>query len=120
MARAPYRAAFFVVAGLIGAATLGFTTGGGTTPDSQGASPRSARAATGEAASVEALPRSGTALLLYTGEQRGHLEPCGCTQPQIGGLPRRAAFLASLSSGLQRVVVDNGDMVEDPGRQSQL
>src|SRR5947207_3391908 len=56
-------------------------------------------------------------MLLYTGEQRGYLEPCGCTKPQIGGLPRRAALLASLSGG---IVVDNGDMVEDPGRQSQL
>src|SRR5205809_1373379 len=60
------------------------------------------------------------ALLLHTGEQRGHLEPCGCTQPQIGGLPRRAAYLASLPADSPRVVVDDGDMVDDPGRQSQL
>src|SRR5207247_2843055 len=60
------------------------------------------------------------ALLLYTGEQRGYLEPCGCSKPQTGGLPRRAAYLASLSSDPAPIVVDNGDMVTDPGRQSQL
>jgi 2',3'-cyclic-nucleotide 2'-phosphodiesterase (5'-nucleotidase family) len=61
-----------------------------------------------------------TALLLYTGEQRGYLEPCGCTKPQIGGLPRRATYLRGLSHEPAPVIVDNGDMVVDPGRQSQL
>src|SRR5687767_8466768 len=59
-------------------------------------------------------------LLLYTGEQRGYLEPCGCSKPQIGGLSRRATFLRGLSRDPQPVVVDNGGMVADPGRQSQL
>lgn len=61
-----------------------------------------------------------TVLLLHTGELRGSLEPCGCTQPQIGGLPRRAAFLAALPRETAAVAVENGDIVEDPGRQSQL
>src|SRR5262245_4676763 len=85
-------------------------------------------------ASDESAPAG--AVLLYTGEQRGYLEPCGCTKPQIGGLPRRASLLASLAKGPEKsgsapeaqgggetprtLVVDNGDMVEDPGRQSQL
>jgi hypothetical protein len=109
-----------------------------------------AMAALATLGSVPAAPPE--TLLLYTGEQRGYLEPCGCTKPQIGGLPRRAAFLASPSrrpNGIHRdgqdgqdgkaarlpsdhpvypgpvpclntVVIDNGDMVEDPGRQSQL
>src|SRR5437016_6132597 len=95
MRPAPARAACMLAAGLAATATLGFTM-----------ADRSAQPA--------------TVLLLYTGEQRGHLEPCGCTQPQIGGLPRRATFLASLPHGPAPVVVDDGDMVDDPGRQSQL
>lgn len=79
-----------------------------------GEQPKSRAAVAGRAG------RPGTVLLLYTGEQRGHLEPCGCTTPQIGGLPRRATFLAALSPDPAPVVVDDGDMVADPGRQSQL
>src|SRR5215212_4947549 len=60
------------------------------------------------------------ALLLYTGETSGYLEPCGCSKPQVGGLPRRAVFLASLSRDPAPVIVENGDLVADPGRQSQL
>src|SRR5713101_6439561 len=95
MRPAPARAAFLLAAGLAATATLGFTM-----------------------ADRSAQPAS--VLLLHTGEQRGHLEPCGCTTPQIGGLPRRAAFLASLSHEPPPVVVDDGDLIEDPGRQSQL
>ena len=100
MRPAPARAAFILAAGLAAMATLGFTMTRGPSPAPAGCPP--------------------TVLLLYTGEQRGHLEPCGCTQPQIGGLPRRATFLASLPHGPAPVVVDDGDMVDDPGRQSQL
>jgi cytochrome c554/c'-like protein len=95
MRPAPARQALILAAGIAAMATFGFAT-----------ADRSAQPA--------------TVLLLHTGEQRGHLEPCGCTTPQIGGLPRRAAFLASLPSDPAPVVVDDGDMIEDPGRQSQL
>src|SRR4051794_32985637 len=98
----PARAAMILTVGLLGTATLGFTMAGGS-----GDSPVSSS-------------DTPAVLLIHTGEQRGHLEPCGCTQPQIGGLPRRAAYLASLPADSPRVVVDNGDMVDDPGRQSQL
>jgi hypothetical protein len=122
----PVRAALLAAAGMMGAATLGFAmTGGGQEQKplsipSQGLNPPSILASPAEAGSRTGSLHPDAALLLYTGEQRGHLEPCGCTQPQIGGLPRRAAFLASLSRGPAPVVVDDGDMVEDPGRQSQL
>src|SRR5438309_11262073 len=109
MRPAPTRAALLLAVGLAGMATLGFTMTGA-------AAPEAARAPAASVAAGSASP----VLLIYTGEQRGHLEPCGCTQPQIGGLPRRAAYLASLPSDLPRVVIDDGDMIDDPGRQSQL
>src|SRR5260370_39139872 len=101
MRPAPAGAALMLAAGLAGSATLGFTMAGGSAagPASRGAAP---------------------VLLIHTGEQRGHLEPCGCTQPQIGGLPRRAAYLASLPADSPPVVGDDGDLVDDPRRQSQL
>src|SRR5262245_33293304 len=34
-------------------------------------------------------------LLIWTGEQNGHLEPCGCSKPQLGGMLRRAGYLSS-------------------------
>jgi hypothetical protein len=102
MSVSPATVACLAAAGLIGAATLGFAPSGGSGAASRGSA------------------EHHHILLLYTGEQRGHLEPCGCTQPQIGGLPRRASFLASLSHDPPSVIVDDGDMVEDPGRQSQL
>src|SRR5437879_2110751 len=64
----PVRATVLLAALLIGMATLGFTMAGGS--------------AAGPISSTDAAP----VLLIHTGEQRGHLEPCGCTQPQIGGL----------------------------------
>ncbi len=36
------------------------------------------------------------AVLIVTGEQFGYLEPCGCTEGQIGGLLRRYDFLERL------------------------
>jgi hypothetical protein len=64
----------------------------------------------------------GTAVttLFYTGEQRGYLEPCGCAKPQIGGLARRGAYLKRLPSDLARLQIDNGDLVDTIGRQSEL
>src|SRR5829696_296079 len=35
-------------------------------------------------------------VIFYTGEQRGYLEPCGCSKPMIGGIARRARYLANL------------------------
>src|SRR5437764_939868 len=34
--------------------------------------------------------------LLLSGESLGYLQPCGCSEPQKGGLARRYAFLQSL------------------------
>jgi 2',3'-cyclic-nucleotide 2'-phosphodiesterase (5'-nucleotidase family) len=109
MPPAPSRAALILATGIAATATLGFAMAGGPAPVPAVA-----------AAHLEPKGIPGALLLLHTGEQRGHLEPCGCTTPQIGGLPRRSAFLASLPHDPVPVVVDDGDLVADPGRQSQL
>src|SRR6476646_7006724 len=38
------------------------------------------------------------AVLVITGQTYGYLQPCGCSRPQIGGLERRANFIAGLKA----------------------
>ncbi len=48
--------------------------------------------------------------LVAAGVNLGYLEPCGCTDGMLGGLPRRAAWLARLAEeGVPVVLLDNGD-----------
>jgi hypothetical protein len=71
------------------------------------------------AAASGAEPAAG-ASIFYTGEQRGYLEPCGCSKPQIGGLARRATFLKKTPSEVAQLQIDNGDLVDTVGRQNEL
>jgi hypothetical protein len=49
--------------------------------------------------------------LVLSGEQRGYLQPCGCSRPQLGGMARRYNFLQSLQArGWPVVAVDLGDL----------
>src|SRR5947208_7026436 len=64
------------------------------------------------------LPATGVSLV-WTGEQNGHLEPCGCAKPQLGGMLRRAGYLRAMPAG-PSLRVDNGDHTEARGRQDEL
>lgn len=44
---------------------------------------------------------SPAAVLVFTGEQHGYLEPCGCTSGQTGGLARRADLMRTLRQDKQ-------------------
>src|SRR5947209_14191611 len=49
--------------------------------------------------------------LLLSGQMHGYLQPCGCSEPQYGGLARRYNFLQSLKDrGWPVVLVDLGDL----------
>lgn len=66
-------------------------------------------------------PRAGPVLsVALTGEQNGYLAPCGCSKPMLGGLPRRAGYLASRPRGEALVRLENGDLTEARGRQDEL
>ena len=58
--------------------------------------------------------------VFVTGESAGYLEPCGCAGFKVGGVGRRATLLGSLASRGTTLYVDNGDLVAETGRQSQL
>src|SRR5207248_2995821 len=58
--------------------------------------------------------------LVWTGEQDGHLEPCGCAKPQLGGMVRRAGYLRAAGTAGPSLRLDNGDLTEAHGRQDEL
>jgi hypothetical protein len=59
--------------------------------------------------------------IVLTGEQRGYLQPCGCSHPQLGGLARRYTFMESLKQrGWPVVAVDLGDIAQRSGPQKML
>ncbi len=61
------------------------------------------------------------AAILLTGEQQGHLEPCGCSERQSGGLARRADFAKQLRArGWPVTGFDLGGAVKRNRRQSEL
>jgi hypothetical protein len=61
-------------------------------------------------------PRPPDVVLLLTGQQHGYLLPCGCSQPQTGGLERRYNLLRLLKArGWPVVAVDLGDVARKEG-----
>lgn len=54
-----------------------------------------------------------TAILLYTGNTKSHLEPCGCYHEQSGGLPRRAYVVEQIRDlGFPTFLVDAGNIFD--------
>ena len=62
-------------------------------------------------------------VIILTGEQHNYEQPCGCTEPQLGGLERRYNFIKFLrDEGLSVVPADLGDVYYNhytPGRPTQ-
>jgi hypothetical protein len=57
-------------------------------------------------ATVEAeTPEYPDLTILYTARQRGYLEPCGCTDGQLGGIPRSGGFIESLRKEGQNILL---------------
>ena len=62
-------------------------------------------------------------LLVFTGEQLGYIEPCGCAglENQKGGLRRRSTFLKQLhKKGWPVVALDNGGLIRRFGKQQEI
>ncbi len=55
-------------------------------------------------------------VLIISGQMDGYLEPCGCTQGQLGGLIRRFDFVKRLKAQNWPVaLIDLGSLIKDPG-----
>ena len=126
MARIDFRpwAALALSAAVLG--YVGCTSSNSTGPSPASPSPaRPAGAGPGGAKGGSADEGSGSkllanfgnpaAVLLITGEMDGYLEPCGCTENQIGGLLRRYDFLERLRKQNWPVAsFDLGSLTKDP------
>ena len=56
---------------------------------------------------------SPSVVILYTGDTKSHLEPCGCYQEQSGGLPRRAYLVEQIrQQGFPTLLVDTGNIFD--------
>jgi hypothetical protein len=59
--------------------------------------------------------------LVLTGQMFGYLQPCGCSEPQYGGLARRYNFFQTLKKrGWPLVALDLGDVAQKSGPQAMI
>jgi Cytochrome c554 and c-prime len=59
--------------------------------------------------------------LMLSGQMHGYLQPCGCSEPQFGGMARRLNFLQVLRErGWPVVCLDLGDLAQKSGPQAML
>ena len=72
------------------------------------------------AAAIGGMQPPRTTTLVVTGDFFGHLQPCGCTSPQIGGLSREATFVRQLQKSSDVVFVSNGALIGSTTPQEQL
>jgi hypothetical protein len=56
--------------------------------------------------------------IFVTGDSRGYLSPCGCTEPMSGGIVRRASVVRSAKG--QVLLIDNGGMIAGIGKQDRM
>ncbi len=117
MSQFPKRACLGVLLAVTVLAYIGCTSSTSTTP-------AAAPAAGPGAASVAEGARSSKLLadwpkprgvLIISSELDGYLEPCGCTQGQLGGLIRRFDFVERLKAQNWPVaLIDAGGLIKDP------
>jgi hypothetical protein len=61
-------------------------------------------------------PRGPDLVLLMSGQMHGYLLPCGCSEPQVGGMERRYNLIYLLKQrGWPVVALDAGDMAQKEG-----
>ena len=62
-----------------------------------------------------------TVTLIFSGAELGYLEPCGCSEGQLGGIARRDSFLQQFQvNGNVIVPIANGNLIQDVSRQSEI
>lgn len=69
---------------------------------------------------VPKTPDAPEALLVIGGDTRGYLAPCGCSDPMLGGIERRATIIRALAKTAPTVVIENGGLVNGVGRQDEM
>jgi hypothetical protein len=62
-------------------------------------------------------PKAPEAVVIFTGDIRGYLSPCGCSDPMIGGIERMAGVVRQLKRQPNSLYVDLGNWLEGFDRQ---
>jgi hypothetical protein len=59
--------------------------------------------------------------VLFTGEENGYLEPCGCSEVQLGGFPKRHTLINHLREEDENLILLSlGDLPGKVGRQDEI
>lgn len=70
---------------------------------------------------VSTYASSSEVLIVFSGEELGSLEPCGCFEGQIGGISRRSFLIDSFRKQKKTVIpVSLGDLPKGFGRQQEI
>lgn len=69
---------------------------------------------------MTSVPDAPDAVVVFTGDIRGYLSPCGCSSPMIGGVERMAGVVRQLQKQPHAVYVDVGNWLDGYDRQEQL
>ena len=92
----------------------------GRTPQSEAAAKRSAKGAVAKQGAIEGImPTAKGFVLLFTGDWRGQLEPCGCADKQLGGIDRRTAIIQAIGAE-GRLLLDVGSLIVADDRPAEL
>ena len=59
--------------------------------------------------------------ILYSGEELGELEPCGCSKGMLGGITRRDTLISSIRKAHPHLLIlSTGNIISQPTRQSEM
>mgnify|MGYP001949539300 CR=1 FL=1 len=59
--------------------------------------------------------------IIFTGEENGYLEPCGCSEKELGGLPKRHSLINLLRNRDENwIILSLGDLPGKVGRQDEI
>ena len=69
---------------------------------------------------IGSKPPTDTYVVFLTGNEQGHLAPCGCSFPMTGGAKRRASAIERLGSKGRNIILESSDLVSGTGRQDEI
>jgi len=74
-----------------------------------------------EVSSSSSSSAAATIHVVFTGEENGYLEPCGCSEVQLGGFPKRHTLINHLRGKDENLILLSlGDLAGKVGRQDEI
>lgn len=72
------------------------------------------------AGAVWPTPPAEEYVFFLTGDSQGYLAPCGCSDPMVGGVRRRADAIRRLGVPQRNVILENSALIKTSSRQDEL